>query len=168
MLKHHDLDDILESRGYSIQKKGRQEKKIPIGVLKGKYAPNFDSVGVQNGYIVNIELVNPSRLSKGGYAAGDSSLKLGRIDKFYQLCKDKACKKGLLIIIQYDRDGYYEKALTSRPERFRKLKQFKKNLPGGKKTFSLIDAEIVVLRYSDDHNKAKTAIEQTLSKYCFP
>ena len=48
---------------------------------------------------------------EGGYAAGDSSLKLGRIDKFYQLCRDKACKKGLLIIIQYGDD--YNKAMTA-------------------------------------------------------
>jgi len=136
--------------------------------LKGKYAPNFDSVGEQNGYIVNIELVNPSRFSKGGYAAGDSSLKLGRIDKFYQMCKDKVGNKGLLIIIQYDRDDYYEKALKSRPERFKILKEFKKNLPGGEEMFSPIDADIVVLRYRDDYNKATTAIGQTLSKYCFP
>ena len=47
------------------------------------------------------------------------------------------------------------------------MRQFK-NLPGGKKMFLLIDADIVVLRYGDDYNKAMTAIGQTLSKYSFP
>ncbi|MCJ7633003.1 hypothetical protein MUP77_11510 [Candidatus Bathyarchaeota archaeon] len=116
MLTHAEVVTILESLGYVIAKKGRKEKKIPVGILQGKYAPNFDSVGAQNGYLVNIEAVNPSRFSRGGHAATDSSLKLGRIDKFYQLCKDITSTKSLLLFLEYARDSSYETMRTSGPE----------------------------------------------------
>lgn len=168
MISNLDLDHILEKCGYSIIKKGYKEKKIPVGILEGWYAPNFDSVGIYQNHLINLELINPARRSRGGFAAGDHSLKMGRIDKFYQLCKDKQVKKGLLIFVQFERTSYLQKAMISRPRRLSKLKEFKRNLPGGTAILKLIDTDIVTIPYTENVNALYSKIEKCISSHGMP
>lgn len=113
-------------------------------------------------------MINPARKSHGGFAAGDSNLKLGRIDKFYQLCRDVGVKKGLLIFVQFERADYFQKALISRPKRFSRLIEFKRNLPGGAEIFNLIDAEIVTIPYKETINELHFKITECISRHSMP
>ncbi len=168
LVNNKDLDLALEKCGYSIMKKGHLEKKISVGVLKGPSAPNFDSVGTRQNHIINIELIDASRGSRGGHAAGSQNIKMGRIDKFYQLCKDKKMKRGLLIFVQKEREDYIQKAMISRPKRLRKIKEFKRNLPCGEEIFKLIDAEIIPISYKESMEELYLKIKKCISSHGMP
>jgi len=118
--------------------------------------------------MINVELINPARRSRGGFAAGDQSLKMGRIDKFYQLCKDKNVNKGLLIFVQFERPSYLQKAMISRPKRLSMLKKFKRTLPGGEEIFKLIDAEIVTIPYAESVEELHPKIARCILNHDMP
>jgi len=145
-----------------------REKKINVGTLRGSSAPNFDSVGERDGFIVNLELIKPSKRSLGGHAAGSQNEKMGRMDKFYQLCVDRKAKKGLLVFIEFERKIFYPKALEARPRRLGEVKKFKCALPGGNVIFKLIDAEIIPIPYDENKLRLKKKVLSVLSKHSFP
>jgi hypothetical protein len=162
------LDEILEDLGYVLLKKGMREKKINVGTLRGSSAPNFDSVGERDGFIVNLELIKPSKRSLGGHATGSQNEKMGRMDKFYQLCVDYKAKKGLLVFIEFKRKNDYHKALEACPRRLSEVKKFKSALPGGNDVFNLIDAEIIPIPYEENKLRLKKKVLTILSKHSFP
>ncbi len=168
IISNFSLDEILEDLGYILLKKGTREKKINVGTLRGSSAPNFDCVGERDGFIVNLELINPSKRSLGGHAAGSQNEKMGRVDKFYQLCADCKAKKGLLVFIEFKSKNDYPKAVEACPRRLSEVKKFKTALPGGDSIFELIDAEIIPILYEEKKWGLKKKVSSTLAKHSFP